>query len=476
MRRLGAWLGVGVSLLSLLAGTGGSGLAQPRGPADVITGVREAKAKRELEAGPNRGAEAAPVAEPTEAAEPERGNDEAEAAQPAVDAAAAGPSAAGAPPGPAQQHQGLPAAADGSGPSSALPVGTVRVRVTDPRERPLAKHPVRLGILKSDGSRESLNAVTDQSGLAVFADLPGGNRQAYRAEITDDGARFGSTPFRLPHDRGYEVHLRRQATTHDASEVVLYVGAVSVELKDERLKIAQQWRLFNAGSSVYVLPKDGLDVPLPEGFTAFQTQETMGDQQVTSTEQGVNLQGSIPPGQVTMLWGFDLPVEGTEMDLYLSNVFPTYAYRVLVDAAPGLSVEVDGLPAAEEHESQGARFLITEGTRKDSSSDFKRMHIHIAGIPGPGPSRWIAASLALLMLGLGLVVSRRPPDGTAAADDLARRKQELLDGLEALAQERQRDEIGPEFFQDEKARLTDALSVVLWEESELRKAGTAAPR
>ena len=62
-------------------------------------------------------------------------------------------------------------------------------------------------------------------------------------------------------------------TTTDHGLMFQVIGQTVVELRDDRLHITQQARLANAGEAVFVLPKDGLVVPLPEGFTAFQLQE-----------------------------------------------------------------------------------------------------------------------------------------------------------------------------------------------------------
>ena len=451
-----------------------SSQAQPQGPRDVIAGARKARQQKELKAAISATESAAETAPAAAAQAVDAGVTSQTAPQNPHEASSPHAHMQGGNP-----HAGL---ADRRKPISEghedrlLPSGTLKVRVVDDHDQPLVGVNVRIGILKSDGGRDSLSQKTNSEGVAILPSLTVGDRQAYRAEITADGARFSSTPFRMPHRNGYQVLLRRLPTTHDSRDVVLYVGAVSVELKDERLKIAQQLRLVNIGGSVYVFPEGGMRIPLPKGFTAFETQENMTDQRVSSTDNELKIEGSIPPGQTSLLWGYDLPIEGTEMTVELDNPWTTFAYRVLADAAPGLTMRVDDMPAPEQHESEEGTYWVTETMRRPEQEAMRHIRIHLAGIPGPGPYRFIAAGLALLALGLGYAFSRRPVDPSGTARLLASRKQQLTAQLAALANEHRAGDIGPETFASEKARLTDALALLLWQQAQRKEAGDSTNR
>lgn len=433
------------ALVVALCGVVGGALAQPKGPADVITGAREAREKKELADSSKR---ASPLPKNLDAAHAH---------------AAAGMGAG-------RQDTGSYGA-----PVKSLPPGSIRVRVVNAHGGKVAKQKVSIGIMESDGNRRTVTGVTNAAGQYVFSGLAFGDKQAYRARVEVNGATVASQPFRLPMDRGYSVRLMQPQTTQDPSQVVLYVGAVSVELQEERLKIAQQLRLVNAGTAHFVFPEGGMKIALPEGFMAFQSQETMTDQQVSSNEDGVVIEGSLPPGEAsTLLWGYDLPVSGTEMTIALNNPFTTFAYRVLADAAPGLQIKVDEMPPVQQVDNNGAHYWLTETTRKEEGGRFEKIVIRLSGIPGPGPSRWIAASLALLVLVLGVAMSGRSNSvEEEAKQGLQVRKSELLSQLADLSGDREREEIGPEYFDDEKSRLTDALAVVLWEEEQLRTRGAS---
>ena len=70
----------------------------------------------------------------------------------------------------------------------SVPAGTIEVHVRDFRNQPAAGALLRLGVMRQDQSRESREATTDASGVAVFSGLPTGEEQAYRVNLVDDGA------------------------------------------------------------------------------------------------------------------------------------------------------------------------------------------------------------------------------------------------------------------------------------------------
>lgn len=434
--------------------------AAPKGPADIISGARKQRAEAEMQ----RAVDAVPSADPhagVPGAPPITGGN------PHAGVSGAPPVTGGNP------HAGVPGAPpmerrpmSESREAPELATGSLRVQVLDAQERPVPGAEIQLGILRSSGDRDTTPAKSDASGLHVFDDLPVGDKQAYRVNVLAGGARFSSTPFRMPHEGGYHVIVRQLPTTTSKDEIVLYVGAASIELKDDRLKVAQQQRFVNIGSQVFVFPKGGLRIPLPKGFTAFQAQETMGDQHISADETDLIIEGSLPPGQTTVLWGFDVPIEGTEQTLELPNPWVTFAYRVLSDAPKGLTIEVDGFPAPERHESRGKQYWVTEVQRTPDQAALRKVAIHIRGIPGPGPLRWVAAAFALLSVLTGLVLTRQRPDAQTTEVDhelLEERRDALLEEARMLASEREQEAIGPEYYAEERSRLVDELSVVLWE-------------
>jgi len=424
----------------------------PTGPAQIIKRTGDARAQAQLQQS------AAQIDSPPEAApRPTAGNDPHAGVE-------------GAPP-----VDRLPMNAAAENPE--LRAGTIRVRVLDANDLAVQKARVQVGVMKGMGARTTIDATTDEAGIAMLAGLEVGDGQAYRVNVLHQGAKYSSNPFRLPPDHGYDVMVRQLDTTRELSEVVLYIGATSIELQDERLKIVQQARLVNVGQRTYVFPERGEVIPLPTGFLSFQAQEAMTDQHVTQIEgKGLRIEGSLPPGQATLTWGFDLPRDGSEASFSIPIPWRTYAYRVLADAAPGMTVDVENMPPPQLVKQEGHNLLVTEIEARPDQPMVSRVTVHLSGIPGPGASRWIALSIALLALLVGLAVALRQAKPEWNAQDDLGRKRALAAAIAKLDAERERGEIGPEFHRDERARLIDELAAILREESLGTSARVASAR
>jgi hypothetical protein len=202
---------------------------------------------------------------------------------------------------------------------------------------------------------------------------------------------------------------------------------------------------------------------------AFQAEEVMTDQHMREEPgEGVRVTGSIPPGEVTLTWGFDMPQTESTAEFSFDMPWITFAYRVLADAAPGLKLEVDGMPAAELHADAGRRFYVTEIVKRVGEPPLRRIHIRLTGIPGPGPMRFVAVGLALLVIGLGVLSTRQRRPVVAASDDaqrvLANEKEQLLARARELEAEKARGEIGPEFHREAQQQLEEQLAAVLYEQ------------
>lgn len=376
---------------------------------------------------------------------------------------------AGVPGAPPRERQLATAA-----PSPEVPPGTIRVRVLEPTGAPVAGAEVNIGTMGAEGRRERVLRRTDASGTATFAGLPTGAVQAYRVNLPYQGANYGSTPFRLPEDQGYDVALIRLPTTRDPGAVLLVRGELSLELREGRLHVSQRAQLMNLGEETYLFPAEGLAIPLPAGFTAPQTEPVMTDQKLIGDAQGYRLMGSLPPGAVLLSWAYDLPLEGAAQTVEVPVPFRTYLFRVLSDAPAGATLTVesvvrgtraDGSPvsqfsATETVENEGRRIFLSQLERTPADPPLVAVRARYAGLPTPGPLRWIASfgALALALVGgFGAFRAGR----TQSGDALATRKESLLAALATLASQRASGEVGPRTFEQERARLMDELAETL---------------
>ncbi len=419
---------IGHAALALLLWAGSSAHAQapatpPSGPAEIFQRAnvgRDARdMKRAEETGENAANQAGANAPEAKPAAPiphhEEASEEGKAPTPAAQ-----PQPSGAQPAsgqPAAEQATPPAAApadrvhaaleDPKAPSATeapdLPVGTIDIEVLAPGGRPYGGAQIVLGVMASQGGRSEQNATAGADGKYTFRDLPVGSKQAYRVNVIYGGAKFSSTPFRMPEHGGYRVRVPLIATTKSDRMLFQVVGQTVVELRDDRLHVTQQARLANADEHVYVFPKEGTLIPLPAGVTAFQWQDQMSDQHgVEEQGKGFRLKGSLPPGAVTLAWAFDIKREGSAAKIPVKLPFRTYTYRVIAEAPQGLELKVSDFPEPERVKDQGRDLLFTQVRREAREAELGAFSIRLEGIPGPGPGRWVALALALLMAGWGL--------------------------------------------------------------------------
>lgn len=344
--------------------------------------------------------------------------------------------------------------------SDELPAGTIRVTVVDPHGQTVVDQPVDVGILES-GARERLNGRTGPDGTVTWSGQETGGGRAYRVNVPHGGATYQSTPFQLPPDRGYDVRVTRLPTTDDDQRVFATLTRSYLSLRDERVHVVQQVQLVNVGDHTYVFPEDGKRVELPEGFTAWQWQQVMTDQRLGQTEEGFRVRGSLPPGRVDLVWAYDLPIDGTEMEIALPVPFRTFAARVEADAPEGMEVDAEDMPEGQLHEAGEQRIWLTEERYRDTPSP-AAIRVQLRGIPGPGPLRWLALGAALvLLIGAGLFIFRPGGGPGDTAEALARRRAQLLDEAADVERMFRAEEIGPKYRRRQMDAIVAELASVL---------------
>ncbi len=361
--------------------------------------------------------------------------------------------------------------------SAAVPVGVIEILVSTPEGAPVEGAPIRVGVMQQDGGRESLTGETDAEGRLLMSDLPTGSGQAYRVNLSYEGATYASNPFRLEPDRGHQVFLRQAPVTRDTSRLLQRIGQTMLEYRNERIHVTQQAQIDNLGQETVVFGEDGLHIDLPRGFTAFQTQQTMTDQRLIADDTGFALKGSLPPGRIALTWAFDLPMDAdADVHVRFPVPFRTWRYRVITQAAEGMELEVEGFPPSEVREGAGHRYLHTQLERTPESPELERVDILVSGIPGPGPIRFAALGGAIILLLLGLLLVTRGGDRKGALERARReREEELLEEAVALEAALKAEEIGPKFRARRMEEIVGELASLLHLDAGFRHA-TGADR
>lgn len=355
----------------------------------------------------------------------------------------------------------------------SVPAGSIEVHVRDFRNQPAAGALLRLGVMTQDQARSSREARTDANGVAVFRGLPTGDDQAYRVNLVDDGATTSTTPFRLPAESGYRVEVMQLPVTADTRYLFVWQYDTSVEFTNGKLHLVQQVQLVNGGDAIIRLPEEGLRFELPPETQGFQSQAMMSDQRILPDDEGFVLQGSLPPGGQTLLYGFDLPITPGTMRFATSLPLRVRTVQVVSEEAAGVTLSVAGLPSPRVHESP-TRMLVTGIQRQATEGPLGALEFTLDGIPGPGPGRLIAVGLAVLLLlvGAATLTAPRDPKVLLEAARVAQRD-ELLAQLAALEEQHTKGDVGPEFYARERASLRDAIAAWIKAGSDSRTASNA---
>jgi hypothetical protein len=284
----------------------------------------------------------------------------------------------------------------------ALPRGTIVTQVVDAQGHPVPNARVELGIL-AQGNRERRSATTDAQGQARWDGLQTGSDHAYRIAVPNGPARFDAEPLQMTENHGYRVTVTRYGVTQSRQSLLLFVMRTFLEFAEEgdRIKVTQHLQFMNFGEDAIADP-EGIPISLPEGYTAFRFDQGMGDQRLVDRDGKIWLEGSLPPGQTQVAYGFDLKSSGSEFSYRQPVPFRLVVAEVYAERAPHMKLRAVGMPEAEQVDIEGRAFLATRLARRPQSPRLPSIEVHLTNLPGPGVGRWIAVGLAVMLMGLGL--------------------------------------------------------------------------
>jgi len=394
-------------------------------------------------------------------------------AMPAGHPPTSGAAAQGAPARPATPQVLRPPVAPVAAESDEVPVGAIRVIVVDENGRPVADQGVDIGALAS-GERTRHNGRTGADGIALFTDLPTGTAQHYRVNVPYQGATYSTMPFALTTAHGHSVRVVRHPVTQEDNFVFFHVFRVVVEQRGERMHVIHQGELTNAGTSTYVFPASGRRAALPEEATAFQFQRVITDQRIEEVagEQAYAIRGSLPPGTVQLAWAYDIPIAGGDLDIPVEIPMRFFNLQMITEALPDLGVTIRGMEPARRLDTQGQSCetslqtpgcaWVTQLRRGPEDALIRHLTIHLTGIPGPGATRWIALAIAAFFVLLGAVWFITSAGAPPLVEARTRRREDLKAEAEALAEELERGEIGPEYMARRRSEIVRELAELFY--------------
>lgn len=390
------------------------------------------------------------------------------ASTPAAPAAAPAPAPATAG---ANPHAGIGSDVprDASAPAGDVPVGAVEALILDASGNPLARTPVRLGILFqriSEGeTRSERSGVSDAQGRVRFEGLKVGSEHSYRITVKQAPAEYGSAPFTLGEEAGHRVRLHVFPVTSDVTAAPVGMrGFVYIEPRDDVFQFEVLFRIFNVGAVTWV-PKDVV-MKLPAGFKAFSSPAGMTDVAFENVEgEGARLKGTFFPGQHDVNLRFQVSKEGDPSAAFAIGMLPRVAeMRVIVEASSQMGLNVEGFEEPQVASNQkGKRVLVTRRLFERGGQGESQFVVNVSGMPVPGPGRWIAVMIAgaLVFTGFGAASGRVRLDsasGSRVNHDLLTARELLLQEIVKVEQARRDGALGPRAYADARRTLLESLA------------------
>jgi hypothetical protein len=275
-------------------------------------------------------------------------------------------------------------------------------------------------------------------------------------------------PFNLPQARGMRVTLHvYDASSNIQDARIVFQAALYCEVKDDRVQFEELFAVFNFGKVAWVPPTD-LTVSLPAEYTAFSAQQEMSDTGAEAVAgKGIKLHGTFGPGRHDVTFRWQLPYDGAS-ELALDVGLPPHVAtsRVVAAAAPGMTMSVDGFPAAQQApENGGQRVLQTERQVQPNDPPLRTIHVRLKDLPTAGPARFVATGIAGVgvLAGLAFAFGRAGVGAAGAKKPRRRERALLLVELEDLERAHAEGEIGPKTYERARRELIDALARTLGE-------------
>ncbi|MEO7329307.1 MAG: hypothetical protein ABI193_12055, partial [Minicystis sp.] len=333
-------------------------------------------------------------------------------------------------------------------------------------DKPIAGAPIALGILHSSvakgDSRESKSGVVDEAGQIRFDGLPIGSGVTYKVATARGPATYSVMPFPLNDKNGKRVVLHSYDISSDLDRLPIGTeGFVYLSLKEDAIQVEQMFTVLNLGAVTWVAD---LPIELPQGFRAFNKQESMDEARIDEVSgKGAALRGTFGPGRHELSFRYQVPLDNVTKQTMTMELPPhIFQTQVLAESSKTMGLEVSDFPAAQKTQNrQGKRVLATEKQfpRKDGRQN---LTVTLTGLPTTGIGRWIAVLLALsaLVAGVAHYLQKRDDEGLdiEARRDLMDAREALLSEIVALEKAHKSGEIGPKSYAHLRASLFDALA------------------
>jgi hypothetical protein len=323
---------------------------------------------------------------------------------------------------------------------TALPTGTLEVRVLDESGAPIRDHAVLLGMIDKSNKIDVRHGKSDGSGLARFSGLPTGEGTGYAAVLEWHGMRLGSAPFPMPSSGGARAEIRALAHTADPSVMTIGAGArVVLQMHEDTLQFLEMLPFENGSDKLFDPGPGAIEIPLPGGFVGAQAQES--DRKIDVRQNhGMAVHGPFTPKRAIVgttsknagqevAFGFVLPYHGRTRAFLQPMPNGIEPFTLITEKIPGLSISGPGIGERQERELGGHKYWVmpVQAIPPGGALSFT-----IEGLPATDDTgRDVAGGLTLALVAGAFAFGRRPKASGrrgGATDD----RERLIDRRETL--------------------------------------------
>lgn len=332
---------------------------------------------------------------------------------------------------------------------------------------------------------QTLETVTDASGVFRFQDVPVSDRGGYAIAADYQGKTYSLLIG--PDDLSQEVSLTLYESTRDVSVIEVDSHAMIITAIDQSERVVEAVEIVAlANVSDRTLVPDLANVgpgqfsflrfSLPEDATDFDIQSDLLGGEIIPVGTGFAVTSPVAPGAHNLTFSYRFPYQGTAFSYRQNLLQGAKTFRLLVPASLG-PVQAEGLPAAPAVTVEGMDYSVWQASEVPPAQG---LAISLTNLPQPGWTQraWHTASNSALwavaipsVLGAVLAAALlygglRPPPQTAGAPGRessapvpypVSQREQLVRQMALLDQRFDAGDLDEASYRTERARLKDRV-------------------
>jgi hypothetical protein len=360
-----------------------------------------------------------------------------------------------------RQMSGIPRPVDD------LPARSVSVRlIRGDLSNNITNHPVELQV---NGRVQT--AKTDEAGRAQFDGLPPG--ATLKAVAVVDGERLESQEFPAPARGGIRLLLVATDKEKEAQKgaeakapavqgpvVIGGESRIVIEPDEELVRVYYLLDIANTARTP-VNPPALFMFDTPEGALSTTIMEESSPQ-ATATGTRVRVQGPFAPGNTFVQVAFALPAATGSVNVSQTFPAPFEHLAVIVKKAGDTKLNSPQIDRQQDMPAGDGMYIAAAGEKSIPAGEAVTMNI--TGLPHHSDApRWIALSLALGIVVVGLLAAGRPADAKSRGDErrqLIARREKLFQDLLRLETDHRRGRGDPSRYAVRRQELVASLEHV----------------